>query len=1058
MKKLTFLMAMLLTLAVGSSRAQTFKTSEVDKLEKAIADTAVYLIMGSGYDGNSSTEDNAGRFVVYNSSTNANHVIQTETPLAEGNCYRFQIIASGETDKYYIYCVGAGYVTCSSADAGSAKFTISETATEQGLWYILNNIYDGGTDSVSSGKIDIVPCAAATSKSEVAGSTVGWNIYGGNGVQTMGLYACNDRNTAWTLVPYPYLPTGYYAMRNAATDGRPVWAYNDAGYTGNTDNLTLQSSSQITTNNGYWHVTNNGDNAFSIVNGQGTPVRASSSNSYSTVTLGSYSTTNQAYYFLEALNASTDLYINGSGTPCHLTLWSDGGASAADNQWRFVNAVSADNVYTVTITGYTGSDTPYVTYNGSERAYSGGFFVCATAPQAADFTFTEAPTDYRGNLEISGNSILLTYTDGVPVKYTIKDSYTGESWEAGSTTFGKQGNAVPAIDSLLRSYPCFGSTATYSPATIPANQTDTLAVTVTVSSENAPMKFSTSESQTWYTVKLRNNEGNYLVRESDDQINSGGTSNNSTFTKDNVTTYEAFSNGLWAFYLTEGYITLQNKQSMKFVAVDTPNGSKAKLTEAEATNFIMKSNSQAASVSAGFSLQIEGDSTAYLCDNGSQQYLGTWNTPDADVQNTSDALFSFVAVDENETLMDLARTTFPKQFTESNYVGGYLADAQSAATTHASGKTTIAALESFTGYTRRTLDPSKLYRILFKDNGAAMTHAYTADNSTFSAPYGQADGTVTADDPRNVYALEETGLPTLWQFTATGTEKQYTLKNVNSGLTLGQLQSGNTLQLLATATGTEWAGKYTLQQSSTDSTEHIFVMDGLYMTMTDSKTVSASSDSYDVVYIEEVPSVPVTVSAAKYATLTLPFAVTVPEGVTAYYVSGSSELDENSHRVLTMPEITGTIPANTPVILYSDVAQATSYDFAVAAAAAAETESPADNNLFGTTLERHGLTELSYYGLGNKNSTVAFYLVNSTEAPANKAYLRISDLKTADSGTAAVALLFPGGGTATAIGSAAAATAGDTKRHTYYDLNGRIVPYPVRGIYVNGNGEKVFIY
>ena len=36
-------------------------------------------------------------------------------------------------------------------------------------------------------------------------------------------------------------------------------------------------------------------------------------------------------------------------------------------------------------------------------------------------------------------------------------------------------------------------------------------------------------------------------------------------------------------------------------------------------------------------------------------------------------------------------------------------------------------------------------------------------------------------------------------------------------------------------------------------------------------------------------------------------------------------------------------------------------------------------------------------------------------------------------------------------------TAARKKAERYYDLNGRLVPYPTTGVYINGEGKKVFI-
>lgn len=78
--------------------------------------------------------------------------------------------------------------------------------------------------------------------------------------------------------------------------------------------------------------------------------------------------------------------------------------------------------------------------------------------------------------------------------------------------------------------------------------------------------------------------------------------------------------------------------------------------------------------------------------------------------------------------------------------------------------------------------------------------------------------------------------------------------------------------------------------------------------------------------IEPVESLPVTITAAKYATLYSPVALTIQTGVKAYYISDLTSTEA------TLTEISTTIPAETPVILYADVDEATTYNFAITTA------------------------------------------------------------------------------------------------------------------------------
>ena len=87
--------------------------------------------------------------------------------------------------------------------------------------------------------------------------------------------------------------------------------------------------------------------------------------------------------------------------------------------------------------------------------------------------------------------------------------------------------------------------------------------------------------------------------------------------------------------------------------------------------------------------------------------------------------------------------------------------------------------------------------------------------------------------------------------------------------------------------------------------------------------------------------------------------------------------------------------------------------------------------------------------LGIFNEVVGFYPATSNIIAANKAYLLKSALP---AGAQSAASLFFNW---TTTGLTEATTGKKAER--YYDLNGRLVPYPTTGVYINGEGKKVFI-
>ena len=126
--------------------------------------------------------------------------------------------------------------------------------------------------------------------------------------------------------------------------------------------------------------------------------------------------------------------------------------------------------------------------------------------------------------------------------------------------------------------------------------------------------------------------------------------------------------------------------------------------------------------------------------------------------------------------------------------------------------------------------------------------------------------------------------------------------------------------------------------------------------------------------------VEIEISAAGYATTCLPFAATIPSTLHAYAVSS---IDAG---ILNFEEITGTLPAGTPVILEGE---ANTYKFAVADEVAAYDKT---NKLEGTYTQIAAPN--GSYILQNHSGKVGFYKVDTSEAtpniPGNRAYLPAS--------------------------------------------------------------------
>lgn len=212
---------------------------------------------------------------------------------------------------------------------------------------------------------------------------------------------------------------------------------------------------------------------------------------------------------------------------------------------------------------------------------------------------------------------------------------------------------------------------------------------------------------------------------------------------------------------------------------------------------------------------------------------------------------------------------------------------------------------------------------------------------------------------------------------------------------------------------------------------------------------NGAADEGNLWEFSEVTELPLKVSAAGYATVNYPVAVQLPEDVTAYGVAEENETE------IVLSELTltdGVLPAATPVL--------------VAAAEGTHTltllpsndEAAMQTGFSGTTLSEVIADGVNAYILAKHEGDDAakFYELAANEGETttnrtlgtNKAYYVAN-------GAAAASFTLRFGETTTGIDSVEAATDADTD--VYYDLSGRRVLYPTKGIYVKADGTKVFL-
>ena len=191
--------------------------------------------------------------------------------------------------------------------------------------------------------------------------------------------------------------------------------------------------------------------------------------------------------------------------------------------------------------------------------------------------------------------------------------------------------------------------------------------------------------------------------------------------------------------------------------------------------------------------------------------------------------------------------------------------------------------------------------------------------------------------------------------------------------------------------------------------------------------------------LEKVEALPVTISAAKYATFYAPVAVDVPAGVTAHTVTINGDW-------ATLSEALEVIPANTGVVLYSETAG--TYNLTITE----DVEAIEGNDLRGSAATTYFTEAGTYYALSLVDGKVGFYKDafnnNRFQNNSHKAYLYVPNAT-----NAALKFRFVDG--TTAIESVVAPSF--NANAPIYDLSGRRVMNAVKGgIYIK-NGKKFIV-
>lgn len=601
--------------------------------------------------------------------------------------------------------------------------------------------------------------------------------------------------------------------------------------------------------------------------------------------------------------------------------------------------------------------------------------------------------------------------------------------------------------------------------------------TYTATCENDfPFKVSTADNKTWNYLRLRK-DGDaiancYLKANSDnDQIKS----RDNNIKANGLTSLRAYyedESSQWAFVKKDGTpynFVIYNRAKGDDKVLNLASESEIALTMADKatatgfTDFYVEQQPTGGNVTitGGFTIRPNSENTHAVGDHKSG-VLGYWTSRSgASELQDNGSIFRVVDITED------CKNALPA----STSLLGDMSAAAKATLTSADITTPDA---FFAKYDALKADASamtqvaegKLYRIWFKrSNRDDKFYPYAPAQANASGEVSiagdtRAVGFVNADDALSSAAS------TLVRFVPTDTEGQYYIQNANSNFYWGTTWDSwtNTNVSVNMVADPQYAGKYAIDYTAANNLTYLGLKDmtrpsddeNPYLMINDETNITnhgywnGENDGFEyacMVQIEEQSTYPVAIGTTGYATLCLPFAVTLPEGIQAYTASSATSTELN------MEELTSTIPANTPVILMGTAS--TTFNLPIAQSADAFSGT---NYLTGTTVRRTGLEAQSFYGLSvGSNNEAGFHISNVTAVPANKAYLEKAQLTTTEAaGAAALVCNFNAGGNITHINSATNVHNNDTN-NIYFDLNGHRVLYPTHGIYVKGNGQKVFV-
>ena len=693
-------------------------------------------------------------------------------------------------------------------------------------------------------------------------------------------------------------------------------------------------------------------------------------------------------------------------------------------------------------------------------------------PKAGYFTIKNSTDNYY--LDVFSSKNLLTGWEGNGDRawFKIREANLNEeasaeqvfykvvySGEVASTTYG--------IATTGTEYPA-PNTSYYFSVTQPDN--------LTITEANNSLEFNITKGDVpftagqWYSLKIDN--GGRVLRADAENTSLFVNTNSGSDLAAIANTYPNFLNALWRIEESGYGVKIYNKGIGKYLKTNDSGTDKSKRVSFDNTGtvFYVKPNGNGLAF-------YTGSGNGYLnacCKNASDTpnaCLGVWDDKLSPTDAGSRLLLEF---SENE-LLEYGKTAFAAtgnvSYTNYNALkkGGNYSKYKSLV----DAATTLNVLFNATDNVNPVgaYPEADAYYLIRNVNGGELGHANYENGGVNVDPENDrfkylstshmtcnTVGQNASDQTLKRVKGKSDLLPLLWKFVEVeGQNGQYYLQNAN----MNACVNFNVVPTAANEATQKTAFTFEATNTAFNNWQFYATNDGVSMflmkTANGAKWLNAqngakyegvadypnqAADAGNYWQFIKVTEVPLNIAADDYTTLCLPFNVKLPENsaVKAYYASAAAG------DVLKLEEITnGIIPANEGVILHNtSEAEAANINLTITTDEATLT----GNQLRGVTAKREGYTALNNYVLAAKNGATGFYKANFTAITANKAYLPVANVQ----GVQGVMMAFSFGNEVTGIDNVNTAAPAAKK---YYDLQGRRVLYPAKGIFVTEDGQKV---